>query len=222
MIFRLLLPENGKTVEKIVDALSKRRPHRLELSPATFSVGPPKGGTQNNDFHLEKLSDTEFTYSEKLGFKNDLYIIGGGHCALALSDLMSKMDFHISLFDDRPELNTIDKNRFAHEINIIDGYDQIADHIPSGENIYVVVMTLGYRWDEIVIRKLLDKNFKYFGVLGSKAKMAILLSTLKNEGFPVDKLQNIHTPVGLAINSRTPEEIAISIAAEIIAVKNAD
>ena len=83
-------------------------------------------------------------------------------------------------------------------------------------------MTLGYRWDEIVIRKLLDKDFKYFGVLGSKAKMAILLSTLKNEGFPVDKLQNIHTPIGLAINSRTPEEIAISIAAEIIAVKNAD
>ena len=135
---------------------------------------------------------------------------------------MSKMDFHISLFDDRPELNTIDKNRFAHEINIIDGYDQIANHIPSGENVYVVVMTLGYKWDEIVIRKLLDKDFKYFGVLGSKAKMATLLSTLKNEGFPVDKLQNIHTPVGLAINSRTPEEIAISIAAEIIAVKNAD
>jgi xanthine dehydrogenase accessory factor len=64
---------------------------------------------------------------------------------------MSKMDFHISIFDDRPELNTIEKNKFAHEIRIIDGYDKIGVSIPSGANIYVVVMTLGYRSDEIVI-----------------------------------------------------------------------
>ena len=222
VIFRRLFSNDAKTVDAVIDTLTKRRPDRLIISRQEFSLLPPKGGTQNSDFHFNKLSDTEFTYSEKLGFKNELYIIGGGHCALALSELMSRMDFHISLFDDRPELNTIDKNRFAHEITIIDGYDQITDYISSGDNIYVVVMTLGYRSDEIVIRKLLDKRFKYFGVLGSTAKMGTLMNALKTEGYDPEKLAAIHTPIGLAINSRTPEEIAVSIAAEIIAVKNAD
>jgi xanthine dehydrogenase accessory factor len=84
----------------------------------------------------------------------------------------------------------------------------------------VVVMTVGYQTDAAVIRKLIDKDFKYFGVLGSKAKMAALLRELKNDGFAAEKLNRIRTPVGIEINSRTPEEIAVSIAAEIIAVKN--
>ena len=222
VIFRPLLSDNAKTVNTIIDALNDRRPHHLTISPQEFSVTPPNSETQNPDFHFKKLSDTDFIYAEKLGFKNDLYIVGGGHCALALSELMSKMDFHISLFDDRPDLNTIDKNRFVHEITIINGYDEIAKHIPSGENIYVVVMTLGYASDEIVIRNLLAHHLKYFGVLGSKAKMATLLNALKSECIPGETLEKIHTPIGLSINSRTPEEIAVSIAAEIIAVKNAD
>jgi xanthine dehydrogenase accessory factor len=133
---------------------------------------------------------------------------------------MAKMDFHISLFDDRSDLNTLAKNEFVHEKRIIDSYENIGDFIESGANVYVVVMTLGYKFDEIVIRQLFDKNFKYFGVLGSKAKMKTLLKSLEKEGFDKEKLKEIHTPIGLKINSRTPEEIAISIAAEIIAVKN--
>ncbi|MCA1638246.1 MAG: XdhC family protein, partial [Acidobacteria bacterium] len=145
----------------------------------------------------------------------------GGHCALALSELVSKMDFHISLFDDRPNLNTLAKNEFIHKKRIIESYEKIDEFVSSGANTYVVVMTVGYKTDEIVIRKLLDKNFKYFGVLGSRAKMATLLKNLRKEGFAAERLDKIHTPIGLKINSQTPEEIAISIAAEIIAVKNA-
>jgi xanthine dehydrogenase accessory factor len=81
-------------------------------------------------------------------------------------------------------------------------------------------MTLGYKFDEIVIRKLIDRDFRYFGVLGSRAKMQTLLRDLRKEGFDQKKLNQIRTPIGLQINSQTPEEIAISIAAEIIAVKN--
>lgn len=92
--------------------------------------------------------------------------------------------------------------------------------MPQGDNIYVVVMTLGYRSDEVVIRRLLDNNFKYFGVLGSAAKMKTLLDNLQKEGFPAQKLSRISAPIGIPINSRTPEEIAVSIAAEIITVKN--
>lgn len=162
----------------------------------------------------------DWGYAEKLGYKQNLYIIGGGHCALALSEIISKMDFYITVFDDRPNLNTIEKNKFAQRVEIIESYEKIADFVPSGKENYVVVMTLGYKFDEIVIRRLFDKNFKYFGVLGSKAKMKTLLKTLEKEGFDKDRLAKIHTPIGLPINSHTPEEIAVSIAAEIIAVKN--
>jgi xanthine dehydrogenase accessory factor len=220
VIFKILTPDETETLGLIINALQSRRPDVLTITHTQVSVEPCDGKAQD-DLTFQKVTDTDFTYREKLGFKNDLYIIGGGHCALALSELMSKMDFHISIFDDRPELNTIEKNRFAHEITIIGSYDQLGAAIPSGTNAYVVVMTLGYKSDETVIRALVDKNFKYFGVLGSKAKMATLMKELRADGVADAKLKLIHTPVGLPINSRTPEEIAVSIAAEIIAVKNA-
>lgn len=190
----------------------------MTITQNTFTVGSAEAGTPSD--RSKKLSETDFNYLENLGPKNELYIIGGGHCALALSEIASRLDFRISIFDDRPELNTLEKNRFANVITIIDSYEQIGDHIPNGGNIYVVVMTLGYATDEIVIRSLFDRDFKYFGVLGSKAKMKTLLTTLEKEGLDKNRLASIRTPIGIHINSRTPEEIAISIAAEMISVKN--
>ena len=171
VIFKTLSPKDAVAVEKVIFALEHRRRDTLTIIPDSFSVGLPEADTPNADFIFKKKSDTDFLFEEKLGLKNDLYIIGGGHCALALSELMSKMDFDIRLLDDRPELNTLDKNRFVSEKHIIKSYEQIDEQVPSGPNTYVVVMTLGYKSDETVIRRLLDKDFKYFGVLGSKAKM---------------------------------------------------
>ena len=220
VIFRCLNANDVEAIDQIIASIAERKPAFMTITPSIVNVRAPKGGIPN-DFHFEKLSDNDFVYTERIGFKNDLYIIGGGHCALALSELMSKMDFHISIFDDRPELNTLDKNQYADGIEIIERYDEISDHIPAGLNAYVVVMTLGYESDKLVIQKLFDKEFKYFGVLGSKAKMATLMKELRADGFEEVRLARIHTPIGLPINSRTPEEIAVSIAAEIIAVKNA-
>ena len=219
VIFKQLHGDDLKTVEMVIAAIKTRESSYFSITPTVFHIGPPKGGTPN-DYSFEKLSDTDFVYTEKIGKKNELYIVGGGHCALALSELMSKMDFHIRIFDDRPELNTIEKNKFADEITIIGGYEAIAAHIPYGDNIYAVVMTLGYASDEVVIRQLIGHELRYFGVLGSRAKMKTLLTALEKDGFAKEKLDRIRTPIGLPINSRTPEEIAVSIAAEIIAVKN--
>jgi xanthine dehydrogenase accessory factor len=216
---RVLSSSDLPHVTAAFNALANSADAWITLSKNSFAVGQAEARTLNTSFN--RHSESEFTYIEKLGPKNQLVIIGGGHCALALSELMSRMDFTIKIFDDRPELNTLEKNEFAYEITIIDGYDKMADHVASGENIYIVVMTLGYKTDEIVIRHLLGKQFKYFGVLGSRAKMATLLRELKSEGYPQDQLDAIRTPIGIPINSHTPEEIAVSIAAEIISVKNA-
>ncbi|MEZ5428322.1 MAG: XdhC family protein [Pyrinomonadaceae bacterium] len=219
VIFFELKREHLKTVRQIVEALEDHLEKTLSISDSGFGIADL--GTQRFDYRFSSEGEDDFLYQERLGFKSEIYIVGGGHCALALSELMAKMDFYISLFDDREELNTLDKNRFVHRKTVISSYEKIAEFIPSGENVYVVVMTVGYKFDAIVIRKLFDKNFKYFGVLGSRAKMRVLLRELEKDGFDQDRLKNIRTPIGLSINSRTPEEIAVSIAAEIIAVKNA-
>jgi xanthine dehydrogenase accessory factor len=223
VVFFVLNSSHLKDVEKIIAALENNQPCLLRISNFKFQISnpPPEAGVQNEGFRFEQAGENAFIYEENLGFRNKLFIIGGGHCALALSEIAAKLDFHIALFDDRADLNTLAKNEFVDEKKIIESYERIGEFIPSGANTFVVVMTLGYKFDEIVIRKLFDKNFRYFGVLGSQAKMKTLLKNLEKEGFDKAKLARIRTPVGLKINSRTPEEIAVSIAAEIIAVKNA-
>ena len=219
VIFKLVTPVDAKTVDSAIDAVTDLRRESLTITPTSFFVGTPHL-SDNPKSKIQNPKSNDFTYTEQLGFEYALFIIGGGHCALALSELMSKMNFHITLFDDRPELNTIAKNEYAHEIKIVDSYERIGDHISSGLSAFVVVMTLGYKTDEVVIRSLVDREFKYFGVLGSKAKMSTMLRELRESGISPEKLDSIHTPVGLPIHSRTPEEIAVSIAAEIISVKN--
>jgi xanthine dehydrogenase accessory factor len=219
-ILQVLTACHAVKVEAIIDFLAHGQRPLMLITPDVFAAGIPECPAEIDPV-FERSSESDFTYSEVLGPQNDLYIIGGGHCSLALSELMSKLDFRITIFDDRPDLNTIEKNRFAHEIKIIGNYDEIGELIPAGPDVYVVVMTIGYSSDEAAMRSLISRDLKYFGVLGSRAKMAVLLRSLEKEGFPADRISRIRTPVGLPINSHTPEEIAVSIAAEIISVKNA-
>ena len=225
VLFFKIEPSDYERLISIKDSFTKFNQGILLISKSEITILTPEmehfdsyRDSKENYYFIEK--EKAFGYWEKIGFKNQLFIIGGGHCAFALSELMSKLDFHITVFDDRPNLNTLQKNSFANRVEIIESYEKIGELIDSDPNAYVVVMTLGYKFDEIVIRQLFAKNFKYIGVLGSKAKMRTLLKNLEKEGFDKSKLAQIHTPIGLPINSHTPEEIAVSIAAEIIAVKN--
>ncbi len=219
VILKRITSDDSDTINSIVANLLQRNPTTFELSNVKFQIAEKVLDLSHRFF--TRTSETEFAYVETLGTANELFIIGGGHCALALSELMSKLDFQISVFDDRPELNTIRKNEFVDKITIIESYETIGDHIPNGDDIYVVVMTLGYKFDEIVIRSLVNHHLDYFGVLGSRAKMRSLLTALEKEGFDPKRLERIRTPIGIPINSHSPEEIAVSIAAEIISVKNA-
>lgn len=218
VVFTLLKQEDQTTVRRLIRCRKKQMPAVLRLDHTGMTLLEKR--TNGTPFRFDTLPGAGFLFEENIGAHNRLCIIGGGHCALALSELMSKLDFHISLFDDRPGLDTLKKNRFAHKIQLLDNYENIGGFIPGGEHVYVVVMTLGYRSDEAVLRQLATKSFSYLGVLGSAAKMQTVLENLRRDGIPEEYLQRIHTPAGLPIKSRTPAEIAVSIAAEIIRVKN--
>ncbi len=160
IIFFRLDSAHLAAILEIINALETYQSKVLRISNSALEVSPNE--SNKFDFQFRKQSQIDFFYAEKLGSKNKLFIIGGGHCALALSELMSKTDFYITLFDDREDLNTLAKNEFVHEKTIIESYENIGDFIESGANHYVVVMTLGYKFDEIVIRKLIDKNVQIF------------------------------------------------------------
>ena len=205
------------TIQNILSSLDNHKNGTLVLSPEGIRFDSTIPG-RNYEYTFQ--SENNWLYKEKTGHKNQLFIIGGGHCALAFSKLMRDMDFYITLFEERKELNTVLQNEFAHEIIIVDDYTALSNLIPSGPNQYVVIMTFGYRTDDIALRSLRDKKFMYLGMLGSKNKMEKLFADYRVDGIDEELLQRIHTPIGLNISSQTPEEIAVSIAAEIIQTKN--
>ena len=172
-------------------------------------------------FYLEIAEDySSFYFKEKTGFKNCLHIVGGGHCALALSKLMCNMDFYIHVYEERTGLNTIEENLFAHEKHIVTSYAALDSLIPNGDNVYVVIMTFGYRSDDNAVRALLGKHFKYIGLLGSKKKIEKMFEDYQSEQMDTSLLKKIKAPIGIFIKSESVEEIAVSIAAEIILHKN--
>jgi len=173
-------------------------------------------------FYFKQKSEDRFLFIEKTGYKNILHIIGGGHCALALSKLMREMDFYIHVYDEREGLNTMQQNSFAHETKTVNTYLELGLLVEGGDNVYVVIMTVGYRTDDIALRALLNKQFKYVGLLGSKTKIDKMIVDYRKEGIDESLLQKVHAPIGIQIKSQTAAEIAVSIAAEIIALKNKD
>lgn len=189
----------------------------LEISEKglAFSTAIPQ-----EDYYYQQVSDQLWFYREKTGPKNELFIIGGGHCSLALSRLMRTMGFYIRVFDNRPGLKTMEENNAAHEKILLGDYGQLSSALPENEKAYVVVMTMGYRTDADAVMALAGKKFKYIGVLGSKNKMQKLKAEFNEKGLGDEWLNKIYAPIGMQIQSQTPEEIAVSIAGEIINIKN--
>ena len=212
-----VLKKDAAPIQKLIFSLEQNKNGTLILTPEGIrfdQIVPEK------DFGFSMKSEDAWIYKEKTGYKNQLFIIGGGHCALAFSKLMSEMDFYIQLYDNRQDLKTMIKNDTVHEKHIINSYTELTELIPPGSNHYVVIMTFGYRTDDIALKALLGKEFKYIGLLGSKTKIEKMFDDYRKEGIDKKLLQQIHTPIGIPIKSQTPEEIAISIAAEIIREKN--
>ena len=217
ILLYIIQAKDALDVKNIIDCLQQHSTGCLSFSPAgiAFNKQPPA-----QRYLFSRLAENEWLYQEQVGYKDHLYIIGAGHCGRALSKIMQGMDFYVHLYEERDDLNTFQENDFVHEKKLLSDYNETGNYIKEGANSYVVVMTSGYRTDDIAIRALLHKKFKYFGVLGSTKKINKLFSDYLAEGIDQDILNSMYAPVGLPIKSRTPDEIAISIAAQIIEVKN--
>ena len=173
----------------------------------------------DNQYSYSASENDSWTYREIIGFKNNIHIIGAGHVGFALSKLFFQLGFKVLLYDNRDNFKMLNDNPYAHEKLVID-YKKADKYIVIGSNSYVVIMTNNHKQDIEVLRALIDKKVHYLGLMGSKTKVSKLKKRLKDEGVKDDDLNRLYSPIGIPIGSQTPDEIAISIAAEIIKIKN--
>ena len=157
-------------------------------------------------------------FIEPQGSVSRLYLFGAGHVGMALRPLAAGLGFRITVVDDRPHLAS--EERFPGCAALVHSYDAdrweglLFDH-----NTYCVVATAGHPSDTRVVAQLFEHRPRYIGMIGSRTKRKAVERVLRERGIPEERLEAMHTPMGLAIGAETPEEIAVSIAAELIQVR---
>ena len=124
----------------------------------------------------------------------------------------------VVVIDDRPQFANRQRFPEADQV-IVEDFDGVFQHLSLNESAYVVCVTRGHQHDETVMEQALRTPARYLGMIGSRRKTKVILDRLRAKGFPEDALARIHAPIGLEIHADTPEEIAVSIIAEIIAVR---
>ena len=216
VVFHPMNKSHAPFITEIVNGLKNKQQKTINFTSSGLFFN-----TNNiqEKYRANIQSETEWLFQEKIGFKETIYIVGGGHVGLAVSELFRQLQFHVVVFDNRENLNTLNVNAYAHKKQIID-YHNIENYLHQGNDSYVVIMTNKYTDDKIVLSKLIKNSYKYIGVLGSKAKLKTMWEVMLQEGFTQKELDKVFAPIGIHIKSETPEEIAVSIAAEIIQVKN--
>lgn len=149
---------------------------------------------------------------------SNLYIFGAGHVARALAPLLARLGFAVTVLDDRSQFASPLVFPDAARTLTVD-YGNLEGAVDLRPEDYVVVMTRGHLADLTVLKQVLKFQTSYLGVIGSHKKLEISHKKLLEAGFSEEDLARVHGPIGLAIGAETPDEIAVSIAAEIIAAR---
>jgi len=149
-----------------------------------------------------------------------LYIFGGGHIALALAKMAKLVGFKIVVIDDRPEFANPQRFPEAEQTLAID-FAKAFSRLKIDKSGYIVIVTHGHKGDEVVLQGALGTKAKYIGMIGSKTKNKTVFSHLRAKGISQELLDKAYTPIGLRIGAQTPEEIAVSILAEVIKIRRA-
>ncbi len=201
---RMLVRENGATSGSLGDekleSVSARQAREL------MALG-------KNDYFVMD-SGVEY-YIEAYTTPPTLVVAGGGHVSKALAPVARSVGFRLFILDDREEFANEDRFPEAELVQVGD-YETGLQNMPINANSFIVIATRGHRYDDAALASALKTPASYVGLLGSKRKTILIYEAMLNRGFSVDDLRRTRSPIGLDIGARTPEEIAISIMAEIL------
>lgn len=220
-------------VDKIMTGLDSRKAcwlvdelSDIELPPVLVEgQGAPAGSLPeavlsqlSGELPLNIDAEQRHFYAEPLPRGQRVIIFGGGHISRELTPLLAHLDFRVTVFDSRPEYADPALLPGA-EKTLVGDYQHIGDVLTIRPDDYIVIMTNGHVNDYDAQRFVMKYDHAYLGVIGSRAKTALLNKKLLAEGFTREQLDKVHTPIGTAIKAQTPAEIAVSIAGELILVR---
>ncbi|HLG78518.1 MAG TPA: XdhC/CoxI family protein [Ktedonobacteraceae bacterium] len=148
-----------------------------------------------------------------------LIIVGAGYVAQALSRLATNLDFRIQVIDDRRDL--ADSKHFGEQIQLLFGdIPQTIRELEPDEASWIVIVTRGHQLDNDALKAALESPATYIGMIGSPSKVKRIFKDLLKEGIQHERLAQVHAPIGLDLGAETPDEIALSIAAEMLMLRN--
>nr|MCR5825182.1 XdhC family protein [Oscillospiraceae bacterium] len=163
----------------------------------------------------------ERTYLRRFVPPERLLLLGGGHVSLALARAAAPLDYAVTVADDRAAFANAARFPMAERV-LCSAFDAAIAAFAVRADDAVCILTRGHRWDGVCLRTLLQGTEPaYLGMIGSKRRVAGLFGALREEGFDASRIERIHAPIGLMIGAVTPEEIAVSIAAQLIACRRA-
>ncbi len=158
-------------------------------------------------------------FRERIGRTPRLIICGGGHVSMPVIRIGKMLGFTVTVLEDRPKF--ADNARVAGADTVIcEPFEEALEGVRGDSDSWFVIVTRGHRYDTICLESILKKTCAYVGMMGSRRRVAIVKDQLAAKGISRELLDSVHTPIGLKIGAETPEEIAVSIVAEIIRVKH--
>jgi xanthine dehydrogenase accessory factor len=211
------LKEDLETFDLFYQNLLKKEIEKLDENSIIFL-------DINNERASKEKDAILIIFLEKVIKKPKLFIFGSGHCGFVLAKIAHMCSFDTYLIDDRDDyfkIENIDKTVTCIKSDFdtfLETFKKLNIEI-EGLDSYSVIVTRGHKHDKTVVEKLIDKKLKYIGMIGSKRKVLKTFEDIQ-EKYPHFDRTKIHSPIGLNIGAKTPEEIAISILAEILMIKN--
>ena len=158
-------------------------------------------------------------YVEPLAAPPVLLLCGGGHVSLEVARLAHACDFVVDVVDDRAEFSNTGRFPMARHCHVLPGYEDIVQNCGIGRRHYVAIVTRGHSFDREVLSQALTSHAQYVGMIGSKTKREQVYAALRKQGVPDSELAAVCCPIGLSIEAETPQQIAVSIVAELLAAR---
>jgi xanthine dehydrogenase accessory factor len=207
------------------DNIYSRFPWDIHLRIKTEAERLLAGGKSGMSFSKTELpgksqAEQQFVLLESFYPPDHLVIAGAGHIGKSLCHLGKLLDFEVTVIDDRIEFANSENLPDADNI-IVSDIGTAMSEIPKNNDTYIVIVTRGHNDDAMALKPCIGSNAAYVGMIGSITKIEKMHSSFISEGWATEEQwSSIHAPVGISINSKTVEEIAVSIAAELILVRN--
>ena len=221
-VFKL---NRGFMNEWIIESLVENSATQFAKQELHHSINPiiqqySERSQKKNETIRLKLESGELILEPIYGTPS-LIIFGGGHVSKFVSQIATMVGFRVTIVDDRE--NYANPKRFpeATQTLVLDFADVIS-HLTINRSTYIVIVTRGHRYDEIVLEQLVKTPAKYIGMIGSKRKVLTTYEHLRQRGITNEQLKKVHAPIGINIGAVTAEEIAVSIVAQIIHVRRGE